>query len=118
MGLYAESAQFCAMVQDDNRLCIETLRQAMDSQNPEVSTRSEQFLISKSQAASRESSMEGSPQMFTGVSPASLKVPFATHIFLVPLLILHSVNPAVEDVKVIANHRGLHRLLFNDNSRR
>ena len=60
MGLYAESAQFCAMVQDDNRLCIEALRQAMDSQNPEVSIRSEQSLTSKSQAASGESSMEGS----------------------------------------------------------
>lgn len=88
MGMFAESAQLCAMVQDDNRLCIQALRQAMDSQNPEVSIKSEQSLTSKSQAASGESSMEGSmtmehtpPQTLSGVSPSPLKV-FLTPIYL------------------------------------
>jgi len=119
MGMYAEAAQLCAMVQDDNYLCIQALQQATDSQNPEVSIRSEQSLTSKSHTASGESSLEHTPpQMFTGVSPASLKVLFATHIFLVPLLILRSGNPVVGNLKVIANHRGLHRPLFNGNSPR
>jgi hypothetical protein len=122
MGMYAESAQLCALVQDDNRLCIQALGQAMDSQNLEVSIKSEQSLTSKNQALSGDSSMEGSmstehtpPQMSTGVSPASLKVRFATNIFFVPLLILHSGNPAVEELKVTGNHRDLHHLLLADN---
>ena len=87
MGRYAESAQLCAMLQDDNRLCLQALQQAMDSQNPEA------HLAAKSQGGSGESSLEGSmklehtpPQIFTGVSSSSLKVfstfvcPF-THVF-------------------------------------
>lgn len=84
MGMFAESAQLCAMVQDDNRSCIQALRQAMDSQNLEVSTRSEQSLTFKSQAVSGDSSMEGSitpPQMFAGTS---LKVLLPPKYFLFP----------------------------------
>jgi len=80
MGMYAESAHLCALIQDDNRLCIQALRQAMESQN-QVRFPSKTNLTGQSQGASGESSMEGSiimehtpPQMLTGVTPASLKV--------------------------------------------
>jgi hypothetical protein len=79
--MYAESAHLCALIQDDNSLCIQALREAMESQNPEVRFPSETNLTGQSQGASGESSMEGSitmehtpPQMHTGVSAASLKV--------------------------------------------
>lgn len=41
MGRYAESAHLCAMVQDDNRLCLQALRQTLESQNLEVPIPSE-----------------------------------------------------------------------------
>ena len=82
--MFAESAQLCAMVQDDNHLCIQALRQAMDQQRPEVPDHHSAYLMGQSQVHSGESSLEGSmtmehtpPQMLAGVSPASLKV-FAT----------------------------------------
>jgi hypothetical protein len=83
MGAFAESAQLCAMVQDDNSLCIHALRQAMELQTAEVPS-SYTCLTGQSRAPSGASSMDGSmtlentpPQLYTGVSPASLKV-FAT----------------------------------------
>lgn len=86
LGMFAESAQLCAMVQDDNHLCIQALRQALDQQRSEVPTDQRSYLMGQSQVHSGESSMEGSmnmehtpPQMLAGVSPASLKV-FATYI--------------------------------------
>jgi hypothetical protein len=88
LGMFAESAQLCAMVQDDNHLCMQALRQVMDSRNSEVQDTYNPYLTGQSQAPSGESSMEGSmtmehtpPQMLSGVSPASLKV-FATHLCL------------------------------------
>lgn len=123
MGMYAESAHLCAMIQDDNRLCLQALRQAMESQNPEVVIPSGMSLTVQIQGASGESSMEGSiamehtpPQMFTGVSPASLKV-ICHPVILLRLLIPSSGNPAVEGLKIIVSHPGLHHLLFNGNSR-
>jgi hypothetical protein len=84
--MFAESAQLCAMVQDDNHLCIQALRQAMDQQRPEVPDHQSAYLMGQSQVHSGESSLEGSmtmehtpPQMLAGVSPASLKV-FATYL--------------------------------------
>jgi hypothetical protein len=74
MGMIAESAQLCAVIQDDTRSCIQGLRQAMDPQNPEVPARSMACLTDQSQVASGESSMEGSmtmettpPQAYSGV---------------------------------------------------
>jgi hypothetical protein len=81
VGMYAESLNLVALVQEDTRICMQALHQAMDAQNPEVPPKSKTNLTTQSQVASGESSMEGSmtmettpPQMFTGISPASLKV--------------------------------------------
>lgn len=85
LGMLAESAQLCAMVQDDNHLCIQALRQAIDQQRSEVPDHQSSYLMGQSQAHSGESSLEGSmtmdhtpPQMLAGVSPGSLKV-FVTY---------------------------------------
>lgn len=84
LGMFAESVQFCSMVEDDTRMCIQALRQAMENQGSEVRSLQTSFLIFQAPATSGDSSIEGSvnmegtpPQMFTGVSPSSLKV-FAT----------------------------------------
>ena len=81
LGMFAESAQLCAMVQDDNHLCIQALRQAMDQQHSEVPSNQRLYLTGQGQVHSGESSLEGSmtmehtpPQLLAGVSPASLKV--------------------------------------------
>jgi len=81
VGMYAESLNLVALVQEDTRICMQALHQAMDAQNPEVPPKSKTNLTTQSQVASGESSMEGSmtmettpPQMFAGISPASLKV--------------------------------------------
>jgi hypothetical protein len=120
MGLYAESAQLCAMVQDDNLLCIQALRQAMEPQNPEVPVQSRMYLTGQN-VHSGESSMEGSmtmettpPQVFTGVSPSSLKV-FATHNTSRPMANMFSGNLLVADLKATAKRQGHLHLLFNDN---
>lgn len=90
MGAYAESAQLCAMVQDDNSLCIQALRQTLESQNAEVPSSYLACLTGQSRAPSGASSMDGSmtlehtpPQMYTGVSPASLKVLAAFFLVLI-----------------------------------
>jgi hypothetical protein len=81
MGLYAESAQLCAMVRDDNLLCIQALQKHLETLNPEVGIGCRSYLTGQSQIPSGESSMEGSmtmdttpPQVFAGVPTASLKV--------------------------------------------
>jgi len=80
--MYAEALQFCSLMQEEIRSCMQLLQQAIDAQNPEVSRQMQMHQLTwQNQAVSRESSMEGSitmettpPQASTGVSPASLKV--------------------------------------------
>jgi hypothetical protein len=81
MGMYAESARLCTLVQDDNRSCIQALRQTMELQNVEVPNRPKAYLTGQSQIESGESSIEGSvkmettpPQSFNAAFSASLKV--------------------------------------------
>ena len=81
VGMYAESLNLVSLLQEDTRICVQALHQAMDAQNPEVPPKPNANLTRQTQAASGESSMEGSttmestpPQMLTGISPASLKV--------------------------------------------
>src|SRR5271154_7115948 len=80
VGMYAESLNLVSLLQEDTRICVQALHQAMDAQT-EVPPKPNANLTSQSQAASGESSMEGSitmestpPQVLTGISPASLKV--------------------------------------------
>ena len=80
IGALAESAQLCAMLHDDSEICLRTLRQMMEPLKPEVPNSYLACLTGQSQAPSGTSSMDGSsientpPYMYTGVSPASLKV--------------------------------------------
>ena len=120
MGMYAESAQFLTMVQDETRLCFQNLQQALDSQNPEVPWRLKRDLTCQSQVTSGEGSVDGSmtmettpPRTLAGVSPASLKVHFCR--IFGPAANFYSGSLVVQDLKVPGSPQDRRRHLFNDN---
>ena len=124
--MYAEALQFCSLMQEETRTCMQLLQQAIDAQNPEVSRQMRRHqLTCQNQTISGESSIEGSitmettpPQASMGISPASLKVFHSGILISTSMLTLSSGNQAQADLRGIVSHQGHLRLLSEGNSLR